>query len=571
MKKSITILLFALSFVSLAQKEKTENKKGKTLGERIGGVAGNLLTAKTDALDNVAVTINIISGIYDMRTQTTETKFFPEGSTEGDYGISVSFFKNGGVGLYKLKGEVLCDGEPMEYLGIGSYMRAYKQPFTEPRKIEIKTESGDQATIFVRPIPEIELVSLNNDKVLPIMDLSEDLTIEYANPPGAEESFVNAGLLTDILGTRTFNYFANFPAKKTTIKVPKESFSHLAYGGASQVNKGETFFALERNVKLEKSQLGPENQLGDLPAVTIFAKSYASMPVIVKGKQDEGIITQLSFGGRFNNDIGFEVHKPNAHTGIPFSRGSKFGLASLTVNGNLYKQETKSSSSSWTVGNTRYTQTTITTTTYEFPQLSNAHWDNMLETFYAKLVPVFKDNFSIPFEDVDKITASPNYKTTFPVDEVNTYSKISRTYRNTKRTSPRGLVEFFKTLSSSQSSETPINMLMKELGLDGVVSVELNLDIAANKEKNVVLIPTVNFSVKGMDETKGMRSGTYAEGTIRIGNGVPFNEAMVRADPYSLVKICRLDEIAACLNYMLKNLQVKEIAMGYDKVWSIGE
>lgn len=577
MKKLLiaSVLLFSLSVYAQDNDDKATNKKKKTFGEKLGDFTGNLLTAKTDVLDNVAVTISVINGMYDMRTKTSETKYFPEGSTEGDNAVSVTFFKNGGTGLYNVKGEVLCDGKPMESVGMGSYLMAFKEPWQGSKKITIKTEKGDEAEFIVESVPEIEILNINNDKILPIIDLAEDMTLEYTNPPGTDGTEVNAGLLTDIMGVRTFNNFANFPAKKTSVTIPKEAFSHLTTSGqlgAGQVNKGANWFCVERVKKTEKSQLGPEQKPGKIPAVTILQKSYSSWPVIVKGKQEDGVVSQLNFSGKYSEDkIGFEVHKPNAHTGIPFSRASKFGLISLTVKGSLYSQKTSTSSSSWTVGNTRYTQTTTTTTTLEFPQLPDQHWDNMMDGFYKQLTTLFQSKFNVGFIDVDKVTAASNYNTLFSDDEINTYTKIARTYKNTKRSNPKGLGEIFKNLSSSKSSETPLNMMMRELGVDGLVSAEIDLQIAADKNNHVVLIPRINFSIRGIDETKDNRNGTYAEGTITFRNGIPFNGDAVRADANSLVKVCNIDQMLACLEYMLTNLQAKEVAMGYDKIWSIGE
>ncbi len=576
MKKLLLSFFILASLSAFAQDDKkTENKKSKNLGEKFSDFAGNLMVAKTDALDNVALTINIVNGIYDMRTKTTETKYYPEGTTEGDNGVSVSLFKNGGTGLYKLKGEIFCDDKPMEYLGIGSYSMAFKEPWSGTKKITIKAESGDVAEFIVGPVPEIEITSMNNDKILPIIDLAEDLTVEYTNPPGSENTEVNASLLTDIMGVRAFNGFANFPAKNTKVTIPKESFSHLTVAGqlnAGQVNKGANWFCLERLKKTEKSALGPEQKPGDLPAVTINQHAYSSWPVIVKGKQEDGVVTQLNFSGKYSDDkIGFEVYKPNAHSGIPFSRASKFGLTSLTLNGSLYYQKSTSSTSTWDIGDTRYTRTTTYTTTLEFPQLPNEYWDNMLDAFYQKFTQVFQNKFNTSFVDVEKVTAASNYNTLFADDPINTETKIARTYKNTRRSSPKKLGEFFKTLSSSQSSETPMNKMMRELGVDGLVSAEINLQIAKDKENKVVLIPSINFSIRGIDETKGNRNGTYAEGTIVFRTGIPFNETVVRADPNSLAKVCNVDQMVACLEYVLTNLQAKEIAMGYDKIWSIGE
>jgi hypothetical protein len=382
---------------------------------------------------------------------------------------------------------------------------------------------------------------------------------------------INAGLLSDIMGVRAFNYFADFPATNTKVNIPKQALSNLTVSGpmgAGQINKGENFFVLERLLKTENSNVGPEQKRGNIPSVTMFARAYSSWRVIVKGKQEDGVITTLNFIGKSaDKQIGYQVHKPNARTGIPFSRASKFGLSSLMLNGNLYHVDSKTSESNF--GNTRYI--TTVTTTLQFPELPNAHWDNLLDDFYKKLTLLFKNKFNVPFVGVEKVTGASNYSSLFMVDELNDYTKISRTYKDTKRSSPSKLGEIFKSISSSQSAESPLNKLMQEADVDGLVSVELNFQVGADKDNHVVLIPAINFSIRGRDETKNNRNGTYAEGTINFRSGIPFNGDVIRADPKSLIKICKIDELIVALEYVLVNLQAKEVTMGYDKIWSIGE
>ena len=38
-----------------------------------------------------------------------------------------------------------------------------------------------------------------------------------------------------------------------------------------------------------------------------------------------------------------------------------------------------------------------------------------------------------------------------------------------------------------------------------------------------------------------------------------------------LSEILNIDNIISCMGYMIDNLKKKEIEMGYDKIWSIGE
>ena len=205
MKKIVLISFISFAMLtSFAQEadDKATNKKKKGIGERMSGLAGKLLTAKADNLSNVAISTNIISGIFDMRTEATETKYYPAGTQEGDYSVAFSFLKNQGAGMLDLKGEVTCDGVPMESVGLGSYVLVFKQPFTESKKISIKAENGDLAQFILKPIPEIQILTINNDKMLPILDLAEDITVEFTNPPGSENTVINAGMLTDIMGVR---------------------------------------------------------------------------------------------------------------------------------------------------------------------------------------------------------------------------------------------------------------------------------------------------------------------------------------------------------------------------------
>ena len=53
--------------------------------------------------------------------------------------------------------------------------------------------------------------------------------------------------------------------------------------------------------------------------------------------------------------------------------------------------------------------------------------------------------------DVEKVTGTPQYNTLFTDDEENTYIKISRTYKGTKRSSPKRLWECLSKVSSSKS------------------------------------------------------------------------------------------------------------------------
>ncbi len=585
MKKILIIMLALLPLLSMAQEEKKKKKKFSVknlkikkpnlrIGEKLGKLAGGLMTGKTDDLSETAPMVSMVSGVYDLRTKTSEAKYFPKGTTEGDYVAMITFMKQEGIGMLNVQGEVTCEGKPMEYVGLGSYAYRFDEPIVKPVTITIKSESGQEASFVIKPASEIEIISINDDPTLPIIDLTEDLKIKYTIPSQYDGSTINVGLLTDVAGARTFNFFADFKANKDEVTIPKEAFSNTEISGAlnaGNFNKGNSYIVLERELVIEKSKMENAKGVDVFTSATIQAKSYATKPIIIKGKQENGIIANLEFSGGHKKTLGYHVQKPNARTGLPFSRASKFGLLSLSINGKTYNRETESGSSSYSVGNTRYTRTWTTTTTLEFPQLPDTYWDGVMEIFYQKMTAYFNNDLAVSFVPVENVTSAAGYETLFETSEANTFKAISRTYKNTKRASPRGIVEIFSNMSSSLSSENTATKMMESAGVDGLVTAEISFDIGANKEGKVVLLPTVRFNITGMDETKDNRQGTYANGYISYREGIPFNADLAKSDPDYLATVLNIDNIISCMGFMLNNLKAKEVQMGYDKIWSIGE
>lgn len=576
MYRVIFCLIMTFSLMSsFGQDKKLRLKKPNLrIGEKLGDVAGNLMTAKTSSLSQTSPVANLIVGVYNPDTKTSEANYFPDGTQEGDHLLYISFLKNEGVGLYKIEGDVTCEGAEMEYVGLGSYGLKFDKPVTSNKVITIKTITGDEATIEIEPLPEVEILEVNGDPTLPIIDLKEDMRIKFSHPPGSEGTNIKVALLTDIMGARAWNYFADFKATDKEVVIPKESFSNLEINGAlnaGQVNKGNTYLAVIRERVVEQSKAKEGRITGNCTKVKLQTVAYGSKPVIVKGKQENGVIAQLKFSGRHRGLYSYSISKPNARTGIPFSRGSNFGLASLSINGRTYKRESKSGSNSWTVGDTKYTQTWTQTTTYEFPQLSNSHWDNAMDQFYRDFEEMFNENFNISFVPVEKVTSTALYEETFGVAEVNTEKEISKTYKNTRKISPTRFLDVISNLSSSQSGDTKTALMMQEAGIDGLISLEINFDIGADKNDKIVLMPSVLFSINGMDETKGNREGTYAQGMIQLSTGVPFSEEALLNDPDYLAQVLNMDKLMESIYYMLENLRLKEVEMGYDKIWSIGE
>jgi hypothetical protein len=583
MKKGIILfatLLFTvlLSFAQDKEKKFKIKKPNFNIGEKIGKLAGNLMTGKTSDLSAVSVKNNYICGIYSPTIETSEIKFFKGKIREGDYIASVTFMKQEGVGMLALLGKVTANGEPMEYVGLGSYGKVFDIPPTGPVKIEIITETGDKASFMYKAIPAIEFISVNGESSLPVLDMDEDFELIFYNPPGTEGTDVRVSLITDVMGARALNHFAEFKVKEAgemTVTIPKEALANPEIAGqlnAGNFNKGENHLIIEREVITAKNEFGADQQLGKVPTADITTRAYASMPVIIKGKQDGGLIVALKVAGKSEDKtIGFDFTKPNANSGIPLSKASKFGLVSFTMSAETYKRETKTSTSSSTVGNTRYTTTTTSTTTWQFPQLPDSYWDGVMDAVYQEVTGFLTSEYGIAFVDVEQVTATPEYQTLFTANQVNSSKGVSRSYKNTLRTTPNGFSEIFGGISSNLTEENPTINMMKNAGdLDGLMSMRLTLTVGSNANGKIVLFPSISISAYGRDEENDNKQGTYFNGKVVRTTGEAFNEASLKSNPDELLSVVSYPELMNALEVGIKTIRLKEIEMGFDRIWSIG-
>jgi hypothetical protein len=268
---------------------------------------------------------------------------------------------------------------------------------------------------------------------------------------------------------------------------------------------------------------------------------------------------------------GFDFYKPNATLGIPLSQATAFGLTSFTLDGKTFKEESFSSSStSYGIGGTVTTRTTITTYTYEFPQLPDEHWDYLMEVFYASVTKLLKDKYSVNFVPVEDITATTQYGTLFKAEAANTKYVIKKSYKNTLRSSPQSLSEMLGSVSSNNTSNVPVVNMMKEVNVDGLLNMSLKLTVGGDKDKKIVLSPELRITIVGRDENNNSKQGTYLIGMITA-PGVPFNSEVVKKDKQALVAACSIPQILEALDKALATMKVKEVEFGYDKIWSIGK
>jgi hypothetical protein len=340
--------------------------------------------------------------------------------------------------------------------------------------------------------------------------------------------------------------------------IPAAAFRHSAPPNARffTFNKGPNYLLVERFVA----------EAGDQPAVgaaQVIAQSWDTVPVTLSGDVD--VIERIEVQGEIGEGerrITYGLNKPNASYGRPFSSGKKFALASLTVRGTLRKQETDSYS--YTSGNTKTTVTT--TTTWQFPQLPDEFWDQLLESLHGDITSILQQRYGIEMIPVEQVTSSPMYAALEEIEDENTQVEIKRTYKGTKSLIPTSLSAMLGSISSTFAADRPDSRLMSELGVDGLISVTLDLDVPTDIDQ-ITLRPMMSIRVTGPPNGYTIGPTVYVEGLVGSKRGATFMEGT--KEIVTLNKIVRQKELMQALVQALDELDAKEDEMGYDALWAL--
>ncbi len=557
------VLVIPLLLITYGQEKKKINikKPNLHLGEKIGNLTAKLMTSKTADLSKANVTIGIISGAYDPQTKTTESKRYPAGTSEGDYLVYVSLIKDYGVGMYEVDGKVLCNGQPMEYLENGAYGYLFDFPPTGEQHIEIKTTTGDYASFLIAPIPEIDIISVNGDKVLPVIDLQSDLTIEYTNPPGSENTIVNIGLLSDVAGVRAVNYFSDSPGNDSRAVLSKDDFLDREIEGslgAGKFNNGLNYLVLQRELTILKKDMDSNQKPGNISSPVIKGYAYASKPVIIIGKEEKSVLTDIRLTGKYNSKLGYDLYTPDSQHGKALSPNLRPAIISLNLNGKIYEKKTEEGLIAGTSGFSRYTKIWSKSTTISLPAISDESVSNLLKTFNDQLTTAFADELNIQLTPIENTISNPDYVKAFIAETQLTENRVTCNYPGLCYINPGNLGFIHPTKDLID--------FIKSSGNNCLMAFEINFVLGNNKLNEPAIFPSLKFSVVSIDEKNSDRLTPVAEGVIQYTGGIPVHKDQLNNDTRFLSDVLDTKNLVDCLREILSQLVKTEKAIDYGKI-----
>ena len=552
--KMMLAVLFSLMFLSCGSVMKMTGK-----------LAGSLLTQKTDDLSRTSVNVMFIRNMYPKAVNTAEVEYLGGDWHEGGNMVSVNFLKREGMGMYSIDGKVFIDGEEVPHFANGFYGKWIDKNDLSAKKIRIETSSGQVAEFIVTPAPPIEIVSVNGKKEGAEVNLKSDLTLQLKSPGATKDTEFSVALITNIMSIRAFMETGIFKYKNN-ITIPAAMWRNPVTQIAPV--KGDNWLRVERfNLNIK-----PVKGVG---ASQIVGASIDCVPVKVTGELKETWVGTIANEGirvsenlkTENGNMKIEISKPNAFLGRSMSSAKKFALVSFTVRATKLQQSRTKTSSSTTHGVYFDTKiTTTTTTTHTFPELPDAYWDNLVNSLYSDFERVLKRNYDIVLIPVEQVKRAPSYKDLEAIQDNVSVVEVEKSYKGTKNLIPTTLSAIIDNVSSTFASDRIDSRLIRELGVDGIIAVTIDLEMPW---EGFSLSPRMSLRISG--PPNGYKAGPtiYQQGLIS-GNGLKLDKAKMNATHIMeiLPNVIRQKELMQALDLGMKKLAEKEKEADYDLIWS---
>jgi hypothetical protein len=530
----------------------------------VGKLIGNLMTQKVDRLDNAAIQVYYFKNLHSPSIKTADNSVLGDIWFEGKNMVILSVLKHEGTGFYEIDGSVELNGEPLNSLGFGVYGKSIEVNDNQEKVFNITTKSGETASIKVSPIPPVKILAVNGRSHDIEVNQESDLVLELASEDNAENTWIKVAFLnTPSFGTSDLTQWNEIYHARSSEKiiVPAAAFKHPGapadgggdYAGGilkvNNLNDGETYMMVER-------YLVNTSPVNGTTALQVVSKSLDVVPVKLSSSPER--INELVVEGT-TDGTNYKLTKRNGFIGrsLQSASGKKFALSSFVVRGTM---------SSSTISHSDENATVYKSCT--FPTLPAEYWDKYLSDSYEKIITTIKTQLNINLIPVEEVLKAPSYQLLECIKDTAIKVEFSRSYKGTKDlTPPTGLalIPYLMKTASTFASDKIESRLCRELGVDGIISITLELTCAA---EDCSLTPNLIFKISG--PPNGYQEGptVYAQGIVS-GSGVPFDDAKAAANSISdfLNKVSKTNSIAAALEQALKVQKIKEQELGYADVW----
>ncbi len=488
---SLVLLFFSASAFSQSFKDKMKVKFNKEKADIYGcgyvykkslGAKLNPMTALQKGLgnsftdgDNSDLGKTAISVFYQAHLHPQSIMKYPTKTpgweTCGD-AVFAGFTNKSGIGLSSTDGQFLVDDTNLEQAGVGTYFYGFSPDKRGEKQVKITSSNGNVAALSVAPAAPLEIISVDGktkgEEI--IIDGSKDIIIELRNGNADPTSNIHVQLICKLVGTPVI-YDVIVTKAKNTIYIPKEAFWNFE-GSPSPFMEKNTLIINRVNEEIIENT--------DAGAIRTISAYMDWMQIKLTGKIAKGSIMTAGFDESKNTNIdidlstigeyNFVVNKGQPFTSPPVKLIKKVAFASFVVRGNLIDKQTEVSSGGGWV--------TTTTTTKWFPELSNETWQKLADKMYIEITKKLINEMGWDILPLDKVVQSEAYKHIKSIKSRAVKNFVEVGAGQTQRILTTSSVDYWEDLSITFGSDFISQRLVKELDVDAVlaITVDLNFD-----------------------------------------------------------------------------------------------
>lgn len=485
-KKKVNMEMYECGYV---HKETLGEKANpmKLLQKAVGGAVTNgSVTGGEADMGKMAMSIFYQANLHPQGIIKYPTKV-PGWQTCGD-AVFAGITNKSGLGLTNLDGEFKVENDIIPSAGLGTYFHGFDPSERGAKTLTVTSSSGTKATVSVAPAKALAIKSVDGkvkgEEV--IIDGTKDIVIELMNGDADPKSNLHVQLVCKLAGTPII-YDVIVTKAKNTIYIPKEAFKNFE-GSPSPFMELNTLI-----VNRVSEAVIEDTPIGALRTISAYMDW---MPITVGGDLSKGSIMTAGFDESKNTNIdidlttsgiyNFKVDKGQPFTAPPVKLMNKIAIASFVVKGSLMDTKTTTTTTDYSVTTTKLGKW--------FPELPKDVWQKLADQMHDEFSTAMKSSFALEILPLDQIINTKAYEHIKPIQDDASKKFVEVGAGGTKRILTSSSVDLWKDLSITFGADFVSQRLVKELNVDAVLAVNIDLNFDFETETLNPRISIVAFA-----------------------------------------------------------------------------
>ncbi|MEL6676481.1 MAG: hypothetical protein AAFR61_30005 [Bacteroidota bacterium] len=411
----------------------------------------------------------------------------PGWETCGD-AVYAAFTNRNGMGLSNTDGKMTLDGQEIVYGGVGTYFKGFSPDKRGHKQIQITSSNGDKIDLEIGPAAPLSIKSINGKPKGSdlLIDGTEDVVIELENGAADPASKLHVQMVCKLVGTPLMYDIIVTPARNQLV-IPKEAFKNFEGSPSPFIKNNILIVNRVKETVIEGTDAG---------ALRTLSAYMDWTPVSVGGDLSKGNMITMGFDSTKNTRVdinlttrgeyNFAVNKAGPYASPPLDLAKKVAIASFVVRGNLQDEEVTITSS---------TYTTVTTTTRKwFPELSDQTWQRLADQMYQNFAGKLEQEMGWDIMPLPQVVGARSYRYAKGIKDQVERTFVEKGAGGTKRMLSSSIEDLVKDMSITFASDHVSERLIRELGVDMVLAVTVDMNFNFDSEGLDPRISIVGFA-----------------------------------------------------------------------------